>query len=206
MAGPLTARVRARPNFRKHASKNPLQRWLLGRFYREVTNLMAEALAGNPRPLVVDVGAGEAFIAGRLDLRRIWYVGLDPDPVAAAFAVSRFGAAYVIGDGARLPFRSEAADLVLCLEVLEHLADPEAALVELCRVGRRVILSVPHQPWFALANLARGKNLRRLGDDPDHRHFWTAGRFLGWAGRRLKIERVRFPFPWLVLLGRPRNG
>lgn len=206
MAGPLTARVRARPNFRKHASKNPLQRWLLGRFYREVTDLMAEALAGKPHPLVVDVGAGEAFIAGRLDLGRVRYVGLDPDPAAAAFAVSRFGTAYVIGDGVCLPFRSGVADLVLCLEVLEHLADPDAALAEVCRVGRRVILSVPHQPWFALANLARGKNLRRLGDDPDHRHFWTAGRFLGWAGHRLKIERVRFPFPWLVLLGRPRNG
>jgi len=206
MAGPLTARVRARPNFRKHAAKNPLQRWLLGRFYREVVALVGEAAADRPDPLVIDVGAGEAFIARHLNLGRVRYVGLDPDPAAAAFAVGQFGVAYVIGDGTRLPFRTGAADLVLCLEVLEHLPDPDAALAELCRVGRRLVLSVPHQPWFALANLARGKNLRRLGDDPDHRHCWTAGRFLGWAGRRLTVEAVRFPFPWLVLLGRPRNA
>ncbi len=205
MAGPLTA-VAARSNYRKHTSRNPVQRWLLANFYRQVAGLAAEALAGRSDPVVVDVGAGESFVAGHLDRGRLRYVGLDPDPAAAAYAAAVFRVDYVVGDGARLPFRSGAADLVLCLEVLEHLPDPDGALAELCRVGQRVLVSVPHQPWFALANLARGKNIRRLGDDPDHRHFWTAGRFLSWAGRRLTIERVRFPFPWLVLLGQPRSG
>lgn len=205
MAGALTAAVAARPNYRKHASRNPVQRWLLANFYRQVAGLAADVLAGRLDPVVVDVGAGEAFIAGRLErVRR--YVGLDLDPAAAAYAVATFRVGYVIGDAGRLPFRSGVADLVLCLEVLEHLPEPDSALAELCRVGRHVLISVPHQPWFALANLARGKNLRRLGDDPDHRHFWTAGRFLSWAGRRLAIRGVRFPFPWLVVLGQPRGG
>jgi SAM-dependent methyltransferase len=206
VARTLTAAVEARPNYRKHRSRNPIQRWLLRNFYREVAVLANEALSGRSDPLVLDVGAGEAFVAAYLKAGRFRYVGVDPDPAAAAYAVSVFGVGYVIGDGRRLPVRTRAADLVLCLEVLEHLPDPDAALAELCRVGRFVLISVPHQPWFALANLIRGKNLRRLGDDPDHRQFWTAGRFLRWAGRRLSIDRVRFPFPWLVLLGHPRSA
>ncbi len=206
MAGTLTAAVEARSNYRKHRSRNPVQRWLMRNFYREVAALAAEGVAGRSGAVVLDVGAGEAFVAGHLDLNRLRYVGLDPDRTAAAYAVSTFGVGYIIGDGRWLPIRTGAADLVLCLEVLEHLPDPDAALEELCRVARAVLISVPHQPWFALANLVRGRNFRRLGDDPDHRQFWTAGRFLRWAGRRLSIDRVTFPFPWLVLLGHPRSG
>ncbi|GIW05073.1 MAG: hypothetical protein KatS3mg059_1693 [Thermomicrobiales bacterium] len=45
--------------------------------------------------------------------------------------------------------------------------------------GSAVVLSVPHEPYFCLANLARGKNLRvrPRGSDPDHKQFWTRRAF-----------------------------
>lgn len=44
----------------------------------------------------------------------------------------------------RLDFENDSFDTVVCLEVLEHLEDPEKALRELVRVGRkRVIITVP---------------------------------------------------------------
>jgi len=44
----------------------------------------------------------------------------------------------------RLDFKDNSFDTVVCLEVLEHLEDPESALKELIRISRkRVIVTVP---------------------------------------------------------------
>ena len=68
-----------------------------------------------------------------------------------------------------MPFEDDSFDLVLCLEVLEHVPEPGAALAELARVCcGRIVLSVPDEPWFRLGSLARGKYLRGLGDHPEH--------------------------------------
>ena len=57
-------------------------------------------------------------------------------------------------------------DRVICCEVLEHLDDPGRALDQIvAQRPRRVILSVPHEPFFMLSNLARGKNVTRLGNE-----------------------------------------
>jgi SAM-dependent methyltransferase len=52
----------------------------------------------------------------------------------------------VVCDGARLGFRSEVFDSVLCTQVLEHVRDPRRLLEEICRVLRPdgvVLLTVP---------------------------------------------------------------
>jgi SAM-dependent methyltransferase len=68
-----------------------------------------------------------------------------------------------------LSFLGRDFDVVVCAEVMEHLDDPAAALEQI--IERRpswVILSVPHEPWFCLSNFARGKNITRFGNDPEH--------------------------------------
>jgi len=73
----------------------------------------------------------------------------------------------VIADAGMLPLRDFAVPLTTCIEVLEHLTDPEPAVAELARVTHGgCIVSVPWEPWFRLGNFARGKNLGRLGNDP----------------------------------------
>jgi SAM-dependent methyltransferase len=52
----------------------------------------------------------------------------------------------ISGDILRLPFATGAVDGLICLEVLEHVVDPFAAIAELHRVlapGGRLLLSVP---------------------------------------------------------------
>jgi SAM-dependent methyltransferase len=53
---------------------------------------------------------------------------------------------HVVGDATALPFAAGSFDTVLCLEVLEYLAGPRAALAEMRRIvrpGGRLVLSVP---------------------------------------------------------------
>ena len=73
-----------------------------------------------------------------------------------------------------LPFPDRCADLVTCIELLEHLPTYRPAVRELARITRgRCIVSVPWEPWFRLGNLGRGKNLGRLGNDPEHVQAFT---------------------------------
>lgn len=50
------------------------------------------------------------------------------------------------GDIHKLPFRSDSIDMALCIEVIEHVADPSTAVKELWRItkpGGKVILTTP---------------------------------------------------------------
>lgn len=52
-----------------------------------------------------------------------------------------------VGDIQQMPVASEQFDTVLCVEVLEHVPDPSAALSEIYRVlkpGGRLVMTIPH--------------------------------------------------------------
>ena len=98
-----------------------------------------------------------------------------------------------------LPFADRSMDAVLCLEVLEHLERPQLALAELARVARhRVILSVPHEPYFRLGNLVRGKHLSGWGNHPEHVQHWNPATFQSFLQPTFAEVRVVEAFPWIV--------
>lgn len=181
---------------------------MIERFHAEIARQAGAVLAADPdcppQPRVVDVGCGEGFTIEYLRPRlpHLEMTGVDLDPDALTIASLRVaGAQFGLAGATDLPFPDASVDLVLCLEVLEHLPDPAAALREILRVSRRhVILSVPEQPFFAGANLLRGRNLRTWGDDPDHRRRWTAAGFATWAARYCLVRRVGRSFPWTILV------
>ena len=191
-----------RRNYQKHTNANPLQRWLLERFHTGVAALVNEALGQTPLARILDAGCGEGFVIEflRQGGAKATVVGLDADRSALMMAGGR-GGNFIEGSATALPFIDASFPLVLCLEVMEHLEAPQAALTELSRVSAGfVIISVPNQPLFALANFLRGKNLRNLGEDPEHVHHWSAGQFLKLASRSMHVERVIYPFPWVLAL------
>jgi len=51
-----------------------------------------------------------------------------------------------------LSYGDRSFDIVLCSQVLEHVADPVRAIAELKRVAKKkLIISVPNEPYFTLA-------------------------------------------------------
>lgn len=202
-------------NLQKHRNPNPLHQWLLQRFHHRVATLVSEALAalpgegrsGQSQVTLLDAGCGEgfvtAFLAGQFPMLRV--LGIEPRPEALAYAREQLPTAgWLAADIYHLPLADSSAPIVLCLEVLEHLERPWEALEELQRVcSGALVLSVPNQPYFALANLLRLKNLPTLGDDPEHASHWRGSTFLRLAQRQLQVDRAVTAFPWIVLRGRP---
>jgi SAM-dependent methyltransferase len=86
--------------------------------------------------LVLDVGAGTGAVSHRLVAAGAHALAVDASwPMLAHQALSRPPA--VVGDISRLPLVDGAVDGAAAAFVLNHLADPVAALVEMRRVVRR---------------------------------------------------------------------
>ena len=84
---------------------------------------------------VLDLGCGRGGVAEVVwqDVRLA--AGIDPDPRSLAEHRAR-GMPVVRGIGERLPFAADSFDLVVCVWVLEHLADPLETFIEVRRVLR----------------------------------------------------------------------
>lgn len=190
---------------RKYESRNPLHRCILGRFHRRVSDWLRETGAAR----VLDFGCGEGYFWRALSAHGPLpdVVGLDlrREAIEAARA-SLPSFTFIEGDLFQFDPAGRAFDLVIASEVLEHLYDPGAHLARLCELASgRVLLTVPHEPFFRLCNLARGRDISRLGDHPEHVQHWSARGFARFASRYLVVERIERVFPFLLLLGRPRS-
>lgn len=170
---------------------------MIGRFYRRLGEVVG-ALAPDS---VLDAGCGEGETLVRLDsLPRRGTAAIDLSGGAVHHVRDRVPWADAsVADVTDLPFGDGSFDLVLCLEVLEHLPHPGAALDELARVsGGSVIVSVPHEPWFRIGNLLRGKYARALGNHPAHVNHWNRRTLRALLMSRFREVRLVGAFPWLI--------
>jgi len=197
-----TADVPIGNTYDKYASKNPIERRLMDGFFAALdAALPATAVS------ILEVGVGEAEVAGRVRARypQARFVGIDlPDPDLAAHWVAQ-GLAGTFADIAQLPFADASFDLVLAIEVLEHVPDPAAAVRELRRLATgSLVLSVPREPIWRVANLARGKYVGALGNTPGHVNHWSRRRFAELVGSQLAVRSVTTPFPWTMVAASAR--
>jgi SAM-dependent methyltransferase len=157
---------------------------------------------------VADVGCswgyGTAAIAGGRPRRSV--IGIETDPAYVATARRRFPDLTILpADAATLPLPDAAADAVVLLDVLEHVAEPDVVLGEIRRVlrpGGVLIMSVPHRGVLAgMDSLNVYPALRRRfpswppldaaeeSAGGEHRHF-TAAELRGLLGPSLTIDRT----------------
>lgn len=184
----------------KYGSSNPVVKGLLDRWTAKLHDVLGP-LSGT----VLDIGIGEGLCLERVlaaddhggSQARVVGVEYRYDKAEVARKVD--GVEVVVGDAGLLPFPDRSADLVLCIEVLEHLPVVAPAVAELARVAKsRCVVSVPWEPWFRLGNLARGKNVARLGNDPEHLRAFTPRRLRRTMQQSFSQVDVTPVFPWLV--------
>jgi len=189
----------------KYTATNPIERQLMAGFLGALDRCLPEVAPAR----VLEVGMGEGEIAARVRHRYpgASLVGVDlPDAeLASAWRGHHLDGAFA--DIVDLPFPSLSFDLVLAIEVLEHVPDAEAALAELARVGRGTfVVSVPREPIWRIANMARGKYIGDLGNTPGHIQHWSHRSFRRLVGSHFDIVTTRTPLPWTMVAARNRAG
>jgi ubiquinone/menaquinone biosynthesis C-methylase UbiE len=187
----------------KYGTRNPAARGLVGRFRGALDELIDLAAPAS----ILDVGCGEGVLAGawrgRRGVERVVGVDVEDAGLRAEWA-GRERAGFelrAIAPAPPLPFPDDSFDLVAAVEVLEHVADPDALLAELARVARaHVLVSTPREPLWRLLNLARGAYWRSLGNTPGHVHHFSRRALAARVAARGRVRAVRSPLPWTVAL------
>ena len=186
----------------KYESGNLVSRFLIRGFMRALIDFASQV---SPRT-VLDVGCGEGVVLRQLgvlwDKVEIHGIDISVELLRVAQRVaSRVD--YLTGNVYQLPLPRHYYDLVICTEVLEHLANPETALAEIVRVGKGYcLLSVPREPWWRMANLMRGHYLTDGGNTPGHVSHWSSQGFIRFVKNYVDVVAICQPFPWTVVLGR----
>jgi ubiquinone/menaquinone biosynthesis C-methylase UbiE len=117
------------------------------------------------RPRVLDLGCGDGRITGALAAAGAEVTGVDPSAVALERARSAhpdlpFAST---AQGGLLPFEDGSFDVLVCINVLEHVADTQRFMSEARRVlapGGRIAIAVPFHgrlagAWSALTSFER---------------------------------------------------
>lgn len=152
----------------------------------------------SPTARCLDVGCGDGGTSGVwLKEHAASYVGVDISENALRDARARGLDVRRIADAGQLPFPDGSVDVVVCVEVLEHLFEPLAAVREMMRVlapGGVLIATVPNVAyWRRRVDLAMFGRWHPMGDslsveqpwrDPHIRFFNTGSlaRLLTTAG------------------------
>ena len=195
--------------YEKYNTRNPVARCLVARFLRDVRELVLSVEA----PDIHEVGCGEGQLSlflARETQRRVRGSDFSQQIIKKAVAAAA---------GADMPIEfkaaglnelippEDAASLVVCCEVLEHLADPEASLWKLTSLAKPYLLiSVPREPIWRLLNLARGAYWKNWGNTPGHLQHWSRGRFVDFLTPAVNVLTVRSPLPWTLVLAMKRVG
>ncbi|MCP4319928.1 MAG: class I SAM-dependent methyltransferase [Hyphomicrobiales bacterium] len=190
----------------KYTNQNLLHRLSLGKFH----DALAKELGALAPKSVLDFGCGEGFVLDELASRGVdleGYKGLDLRADALAEARSRWPSKqFVCADVFDSEFDTERFDVTIAFEVFEHLFDPDAAMRRLVTLtDRALVVTVPHEPWFQLVNLARGRDFIRLGNHPEHVQHWNPSTFADFINQHAELVSIRRSFPFIVATARPRK-
>jgi SAM-dependent methyltransferase len=188
----------------KYGSSNPVVKRLMGGFHGALDELFDVAAPGS----VLDVGCGEGVLtsafADRVNGGRVVGIDLEDPKLQEEWEQRRRpNLEYRAEEATSLSFEEDEFDMATAIEVLEHVPQPEQTLSEMARVARRwLLVSVPREPLWRMLNMARGAYWRSLGNTPGHVNHWSKVGFVSLLQRYGKVEEVRSPFPWTMLLVR----
>ncbi len=185
----------------KYNSKNPLFRFLIGRFLK---NLKDACLSAGTATNALEVGCGEGYLLNYIsNLKKFSRIeGIDCSTEIIKKAQSLYPKLFFSQESIyNLNFRDNEFDLILACEVLEHLEDYKKALAEIKRVtSQYVIVSVPIEPMWRIFNMLRGSYVMSLGNTPGHIQHWNTQRFSRILRQYFIVEKLWYPYPWQMAL------
>ena len=160
-------------------------------------DLLVEWCEPGPGVTALDVATGGGHVARRLRERGCEVVTVDPAPGMRADVVAR---------AEDLPFADESFDVVACRIAPHHFADVAAALGEMARVTRRLV--VIEDNVFVDERIEEAERLR----DPTHVRCYSEDEWLElFAGAGLAVDRVerferaRSVDDWLARVDTPED-
>jgi SAM-dependent methyltransferase len=194
-------------NFRKYQNRHPFAVKQLAKFYSSLIKTITKVKHGR----MLSIGCGECF-----DLKKIqdhnninieYYYGLDSNyqslQTAKKLATNR-PLNLVQGDILKSPVIFSKVDLILGLEILEHLSSPDKVLKQISKQFKGYcIFSVPNEPLFRLTRLLLfQQNIRAFGNHPEHLHNWSKHSFARLIRKYFIIEEISTPSLWTIILCR----
>jgi 2-polyprenyl-6-hydroxyphenyl methylase/3-demethylubiquinone-9 3-methyltransferase len=120
---------------------------------------------------VLDLGSGGGFMAEAMARRGARVTGVDPSAPAIAAARRHAEAGglaidYRVGTGEAIPLTDGAVDIVVCVDVLEHVEDAARVLAEVARVlapgGLFLFDTIDRNPLAAFVMVTLGETVLRL--------------------------------------------
>lgn len=183
----------------KYTKANLLSRFLLDRFFETVIQTVPSGVSS-----ILEVGCGEGFSTKRLSraLSGKKFFASDHDENLLDTARKLNPGINITKESLyQLKRDSGSFDIVISLEVFEHLKNPHDAIKEILRVSSRyVLVSVPNEPLWRILNLCRGKYITKLGNTPGHINHWSPEGFKRFVKVYSRVVCKKNPTPWTVLL------
>jgi 2-polyprenyl-3-methyl-5-hydroxy-6-metoxy-1,4-benzoquinol methylase len=185
--------------FNKYKSKNILVKFVMKKYFKTLQKLIGKTSKNK----ILDLGCGEGeiirFLIKRYNVQRV--TGIDIDPVIINNLKKEHPSFkfYKLFLDENIKIKG-IYDLSLCLEVLEHIPNYKKAIKNISTINtKKLIISVPNEPFFRLANIFRLKYLSSLGNTPGHVNNFSYFKFKKLIRQNFKNKRITFKCCYLWL-------
>ncbi|MDK2990013.1 MAG: hypothetical protein PWR16_1542 [Methanoculleus sp.] len=187
--------------YNKYESKNPIVKTLMKRYFQDLDSIILP-LKKEVR-FALEIGCGEGYITEHVNDLGINIEGADVSERVIKTAQTihptiQFSECSIYN----LKPLGRMYDLIMANEVFEHLENIDDALDEMRNTTKRFLFfSVPNEPYFRFANVARLKYLNDLGNTPGHINHWSIRSFKELLqNSNLTIVDIRPSTLWIMAL------